>query len=350
MDVMAATRVDVDVKAPGVIKLFGEHAAAYGKLGVAAAIDMYASVSVKNTPSRELWIILPDLDNIMMPFHPGKLELLYESYTSRSSQENYIKENLDIDVRLLPFATIAAKLAFEFNIDVFGKEVRVSSRIPIHGGVSSSTACSAAFAVGMTRSLGPVTGGAVADAVMMEMAREGEKVAHIYEGVGKLDVLASYYGGYVSTTDGGRKEGITGAIKMVLINSGPKRSTAETVGAVRKLYTDKTEDTELILENINKCSINGLDAISGGDIKRAGLLMSQNHDLLKELGISNVNLDKAVELAKSHGAYGAKLEDGGGMVIALGENPEALASAMQAEGYTTYLTSVSFDGANRFLQ
>ena len=50
-----------------------------------------------------------------------------------------------------------------------------------------------------------------------------------------------------------------------------------------------------------------------------GPLLTQNHELLTELGVSNESLDALVEVALSAGAWGAKLSGGGmgGNIIAL---------------------------------
>ncbi len=345
-----ASESDITVKSPAVISLFGEHAMTYGKFALSTAIALYATCSVKRTPDRNLWIHLADYDRASMPFYPGKLELLYESYNARRSQSDYVKENEDIDPRLLPYATVAAKLIFEFNLDVFGKEVFISSNIPQNSGASSSAACLTAFTIGLTRSMGPVTGGVVADAVMMEMAREGEKVAHRYEGVGRLDILASYYGGYVSTMNGGRHESLSNTLDLVLINTGSKKSASDIASQIRKIYDTKKPETEEILEKMGRCASEGLEALSKGDIAKVGELMSKNHELIWELGVSNSTIEQIIEVAKSCGALGAKMEDGGGIVVAVGKDAPALAEAIWKEGFPASVTSVSFAGASSYLK
>ncbi len=341
---------EMTVKSPAVISLFGEHAMAYGKFALTSAIDLYATCSVKRVPDRNLWIHLSDYDQASMPFYPGKLELLYESYNARRSQADYVKENEDIDARLLPYVTVAAKLIFEFNLDIFGKEVFISSNIPQQSGASSSAACLTAFAVGLTRSMGPVTGGVVADAVMMEMAREGEKVAHRYEGVGRLDILASYYGGYVSTMNGGRHESLSNNLDLVIIDTGTKRSSLDVAADIRKLYDTKKTETENTLEEIGKCASDGLEALSKGDLQKVGDLMSKNHEFYREMGISNDKIEQIIEVAKGCGAFGAKMEDGGSIVLALSKDSKALAEAIWKEGYPASVTSVSFNGASSYLK
>ena len=98
------------------------------------------------------------------------------------------------------------------------------------------------------------------------------------------------------------------------------------------VYVEKRlKKTKDILENVSKNpkkdeifkSINGIideleDIESPKDI---GNLMVQNHQLLKDLGVSTEKLDKVVEIGKKY-AYGGKLSGagGGGIVIILCDN------------------------------
>lgn len=344
--------IEVDVKAPGVVKLYGEHAVVYGRLSVAAAIDMYALASIKKVDGKVLRIVLADYDNLSITFHQGRLRLLYESYKGKESLEYYVKENKDIDQRILPYLTIAATLANDFYLDVFGREVTITSEIPEQSGCASSAACSTAFTVAMLASAGSVSEDTIANQAVLEIARDGERVVHLNEKAGLIDVVTSYYGGYVSTADGGRQEDISTDMNMVLIDTGPKQKTAETVRSVRVLYDRDKARTEKKFDKINECAVNGLAALSGGDLEKAGEYMYKNQEILRELGVSSDGLDKAVELAMKNGAYGAKLSGGGrgGLAIAICRDPESLIDIMEKNGFKAQEVSVSFRGACSYIE
>ena len=89
-----------------------------------------------------------------------------------------------------------------------------------------------------------------------------------------------------------------------------KKKTSELVNEVAK-HKNKDEIFRKIGDIVEK-SKNTLNK------NEFGKLMSMNHNLLKELGISTPKLDEVVEIGKTYG-YGAKLTGagGGGCVIIL---------------------------------
>ena len=337
-----------EVKAPGVVKLFGEHAAVYGKLSLAAAVVMYATVSVKPRSDTSMKIVLANFSDFTAILDKRTLSLLYKRYKDRKGLAEYISSNSNIDSKILPFATIAARLSGELGLDLMGSEISISSEIPMQSGCASSAACSTAFTVALLK----LSGKKADDPTILDIARDGERIAHISEGAGRIDTATTFYGGYVSTAGGGRPEAIATKITLVLINTGGKKSTAETVGMVRKLYDSDREGTEKILNSIEKCSIEGLEALKKSDLVKLGRLMYEDHKLLKSLGVSSPGLDRAVELCMENGAYGAKLSGGGGggIAIAIHENPEFLASSIDSQGFKSVVAGIAFKGAKAYLE
>ncbi len=81
-------------------------------------------------------------------------------------------------------------------------------------------------------------------------------------------------------------------------------------------------------------AIQGKRALITGDWQRLGALMDENHALVAELGGSGDANDRLIAVAKNAGAYGAKLAGagGGGTIIALADNLEAVGNALMAAG------------------
>lgn len=339
---------DVEVKAPGVIKAFGEHAVVYGKTGISVAVDMYATAKIHDNGNEKLEITLDDFDSITASFGKKDLDAIYRDYKGKKSIPDYIETEKDINKNILPYATIAARLSGEFGVNVLGKTVNITSKVPRQVGCASSASCATAFTVGMLRSAGRK----LDDASVIDVARDGERVVHKSEGAGRIDVIPSYLGGYTSTIDGGRRELVSVQMNMVLIDTGPKKSTAETVGNVRRLYEQDKEATEEKLNGIEECSINGLKALAEGNLAEAGRYMYKDQELLKSLGVSSDGLDKAVELARKNGAYGAKLSGGGGggIAVAICKDPESLIKVMNENGFLAYTTKVALKGAKEYMQ
>jgi mevalonate kinase len=86
-------------------------------------------------------------------------------------------------------------------------------------------------------------------------------------------------------------------------------------------------------------------ALEAGDLAKVGALMTGNHNILIEMGMSHERLIHLCNLALEMGALGAKVTGGGrgGYMNALTTGPEmqaAIASAMEAEGFMVIRTTI----------
>ncbi len=336
------------VMAPGVVKLLGEHAVVYGRLSLAVGINIYAKASVHRARAGFFEIEMPEL-KIDTALTRDDIDALYKSYKSKKSMSGYVKPRKT--ERALPFATIAARLFNEFGIDPIGKRIRLVSGIPVQKGLASSAALSTAFTVALVRS----SKTKLKDSDIIDVARDGERVIHLNENAGRIDVSTSFYGGITafSTESGAKKEKVDVDLDLLVIDTGPKKSTAETVGHVALLYKKNRRNTSAIFDRIHGISERGLDAIRNADIDLLGNLMYDNHELLKKLGVSSKGLDLAVKTAREHGARGAKLSGGGGGGIAialLGRNKKQVTSVLKRQGFKVLRIKVSKTGARDYLR
>ncbi|MDE1859494.1 MAG: mevalonate kinase [Candidatus Micrarchaeota archaeon] len=328
--------------------MLGEHAVVYGRLAIAMGIKLYAKARVSKTKSKTLAIDIPQL-NIKGRFGKEELEQLYSSYKSKRDIADYLAKQ-HIDQNVLPFATIAARMLGEFKIDPTGNKVSMHSDIPIQKGLASSAALSTVFVVGLLKS----TRSRLEDSQIIDLSRDGDRVIHLNENAGRIDVSTAFYGGYTtfSSANGAKREDIQTAINLLIIDTGPKKSTAHTVGHVAELYKNDKATTEKILDQIDECSVKGLDALKRKDLRALGKCMYDDQMLLEKLGVSSESLEKAVDAAKKCGAYGAKLSGGGGGGIAIAlvrGKKERLLSDLNSCGFTVLNSKVSFIGAKSFL-
>ncbi len=340
----------VEVKAPGVVKLLGEHAVVYGKLAAAAALDFYAVADIRENQSNKLVICLPDL-NKQFEFSDMELDHIYSIYKERKNIQEFI-ELSKMEKDELQYAAIASVLQKEHSIKCTGKTVEIKSDIPIQKGFASSAACSVSFTCALLK----MSGKNLDDSQFIEVARIGEKVAHKNEGAGRIDISTSYFGGVTSfsASQGARKENLhDSAIPMLLVDTGPKKSTAETVGIVSSLYNSRREYVDEILNTIHECTQKGIDALKNGDMALLGSLMYKDHEMLNLLNVSSDGLDRAVDIAKENGAYGAKLSGGGGGGIAIALTEEnsfqKLSEKFTAQGFKVSSRNISDHGAKSFL-
>jgi mevalonate kinase len=331
-----------------VIKLLGEHAVVYGKLAIAAAIDMNA-VAISSKCDQGLFqITLEDFYNRTLSVNEKELELIYEKYKTKQNINEYVRDST-IEPIFLPYVTIAARLACAYNIKIIGKNISIKSEIPVQKGYASSAACSTAFTVAILSA----TGAKLSDDQIIDIARDGDRVVHKNENAGAIDVSTTYYGGIVSYSkqDGAKMEQRGANLDVVMIDTGPKKSTAETVGHVANLYKIDKQNTEVMLENINRCSNEGLQCLKENEIQKFGKLMYEDHEMLRLLGVSSEGLDRAVELGKRAGAHGVKLSGGGGggIAIAIGRDPQAIINSMNEAGFKAYKTRITDKGAKDYM-
>ncbi len=342
----------ISVRAPANVKIAGEHSVVYGGLSLSAAITLYATADATETSGAMLEIALEDL-GISASFGRDELMALYGKYRGRDSSSTeglrkYIEGSSEIKSEMLPYATIAARFLGQYGVDVINKKITISSQVPAQRGYASSAVRSAAFAMSVLKSCGV----RLDDATAVDVIRDGERIAHRMEGAGCIDVGTAYYGGFATLTasDGIRKEDLPCQIRLVVFDTGPKPPTAQMLMKVKALYDSDTKGTAAVFREIDGCVSMCINAIRSGDNAELGRQMSRNHELLRRLGVSSAMLDKAVSVALSAGAYGAKLcgGGGGGIGVALVSDDQAagrVISAMLAEGFEAQRVEVAMDGA-----
>ncbi|MCL5112614.1 MAG: mevalonate kinase [Candidatus Marsarchaeota archaeon] len=311
-------------RAPGVVKLFGEHAVVHGRTAVAAAVSVFATVELEPNGGDELSIWLEDFGGKAISMDQRALKAAYEKYASRKSIDEYISEMSAYDKLFLPYITIAARLHSAFGASPLGNKIRISSSIPMQKGLASSAACSTAFTIAILSN----SGTSLPDDSVIDVARDGERVVHKNDNAGRIDVPTSFYGGLVKVSS----SEITpikakNSIKLMLIDTGPKKSTAETVGNVTRLYTSNRAYAESLFDQIDECSQKGIEALLNSDTKTAGMYMYTNQKLLEKLGVSSDSIETAVRISKDTGMLGAKLSGGGGGGIAVAIPGDGQASA-----------------------
>jgi mevalonate kinase len=138
---------------------------------------------------------------------------------------------------------------------------------------------------------------------------------------------------------------ISEPVEIVLGNSGVTANTAALKGF---LENQEINDPDLFMRRLDKINnqVQGLaEALSSGDLKETGRIMSSNHKILIDMGLSHDRLISLCDLADSLGAYGSKVTGGGrgGYMLALTPGKELqdkVASAFEAEGVPTIRTTI----------
>jgi mevalonate kinase len=300
----------------GKVILFNEHFVVYGIPSIVSAIDK-ATTAVVEPFEGEGWT-LEDRRKATKGYKGEKLE------QQRESVERILKA-AGIDVTRNPI-----------KITLGGDLV-----------AASGIGASAASCVAIARALSDEFGLGFSDERINEIAYEGERAYHgTPSGV---DNTAATYGGLIWFVRG--EPNVIELIKVkkpfeiVMGNTGIVANTAAAVAGIRERKEKYPEKYGKMFKAAEELVYDARKALEKFDLKEVGRLMDENHRLLQELEISCKELDFLVELARQHGAYGAKLTGGGlgGNMVALtpGEElQERVARAIEKEGFEALRTRV----------
>jgi mevalonate kinase len=134
-------------------------------------------------------------------------------------------------------------------------------------------------------------------------------------------------------------------LTFVVGYTGIHAATGPLVAKVKMLVDDKDEARKAV-DRIGEIVLEGVNATRSADKRRLGSLMNENHQLLRELGVSHPMLEKLVEACATK-SYGVKLTGagGGGSMIALTDEPEAVSAAIAAAGGEPIQIEVGCEGA-----
>ena len=131
---------------------------------------------------------------------------------------------------------------------------------------------------------------------------------------------------------------------LVIGNTGIKAPTAKQVEKVAKLLQDNP-GRMVEIEAIGKIARRGIEALMLGDMEKVGHAMSENHLLLKNLGVSCPELEQLISAAVPN-SLGVKLTGagGGGCMVALTKDPKSTSEAIELAGGRTLITRLSSSG------
>jgi mevalonate kinase len=193
-----------------------------------------------------------------------------------------------------------------------------------------------AVSVAILRALSAFLGAPLPDERVNKLAFEVEKLHHGTPS--GIDNTVITYARPVYFIKGQRIKTfrVGAAFTIVIADTGISAPTKESVGAVQKLWKSAPSRWEKIFDRVGEIVWDARQAIERGDNDELGKLMDANHDLLKVMTVSSVELDALIETAHKSGALGAKLSGGGrgGNMIALvsREKAPALAEALLSAG------------------
>jgi hydroxymethylglutaryl-CoA reductase len=308
----------------GKIILLGEHAVVYGRHAIATPIPLAIQAHVQRGGDG-VQLIIPRW---------GVEQRLHRSAEKQHSYEQSL-------------AIIFKTLGLE----------RESMRLEIFPNVPRAMGLggSAAIAVATIRALDRCFELGLNDERVNELAFECEKIAHGTPS--GIDNTLSTYGQTMLFRSGEsplRKViEIDHAVQLVVGISGIESLTAATVARVRKAREAHPDLYENIFNQIDSLVIEGVNALVEHKLETLGELMNICHGLLNAMQVSSWELEEMIQIARRHGALGAKLTGGGGggSIIALcPPEPGAadrIESGIRDAGYQTIQVTIGGKPKNR---
>ncbi len=295
--------------------LVGEHFVVYGYPAIAAGLSQKTTCKIEQAAQFELVDRRPET--------PGYKR---EKFDQQQKSHELIFQKLKIDPQKTPFRMVLE-----------GDLVAAS-------GVGSS----AADCVSVARALNEFFNLGLDDDEINEVGFEGEKG---YHGVPSgIDNSVSTFGGTIWFKKGTPPliERIHSDLKLnlVIINTGKTSNTTKIVEEVRQLKEKKPEWFDKILKEYAEIATKTRQALEGNDLKKLAEQMKKNQELLRQITVSNPDIEKIIETCDNEGALAAKLTGTGrgGLVIALCKNSDStskVASAVQKKlGFLTETTVI----------
>ncbi len=287
--------------------LIGEHAVVYGSHAIAAPVPLAVESRISDWKSGV---------HLSIPRWGVEHQLEPEPEKRRSYEK--------------PAALILEKLGLLQE----PMQIEVYPNLPRAMGLGGS----AAVVVAIIRALDQRFGLGLSEAEVNQLAFEGEKVAH--GNPSGIDNAVATYGQMLLYRRGEppliEPLKLAEPIRFVIGMTGVESLTARMVEKVRQGWERNRRSYDRIFDEIDQLTLQSLDALKSHDLEKLGENMNVCQGLLNAIQVSCWEVEEVVQIAREHGALGAKLTGGGGggSIIALcPDNADHVVSAIEEAGY-----------------
>ena len=194
-------------------------------------------------------------------------------------------------------------------------KITISSNIPSERGMGSS----AAVATALVRALFEYFETELPEELIERLVDISETIAHGNPSGIDASVVRSDDAVYFIRNQKTEHFNSSLPAYLVVADTGQEGETIRAVSDVGKLVADEQTDGRKWIEELGQLTVEAREMIEKQNVTALGKILSQAQILLKNLTVSNQDLDLLVETAMKNGALGAKLTGGGrgGCMIAL---------------------------------
>jgi mevalonate kinase len=301
----------------GKVILFGEHFVVHGVPGIVSAIDSSTDAMVSRATSG--------------------LTIKDDRKTAKGYSEEKKLQQIESIERMLK----AMELDTKTSLDIW-----IGGSLPGFSGLGASAASSVAIARGINEEFNLN----LSNDRINQVAYEAE-IAYAGNPSG-IDNTAATYGGlmwFKKNPSGGQdfveRLKTQTPVEIVICSTGIVANTKAMVEGVAERKEADPARYNPLFSQAEDLAVAGRKALEAGDLVEVGKLMNENHKILQEIGVSSVELDYLVDVARKQGAIGAKLTGGGGGGCMVALTPgkdlqEKIASAFKAEGLEVLATKI----------
>lgn len=296
--------------------LIGEHAVVYQRPAIAVPFDaVFAEVSIKKTT--------------------GTVELLSDFY--RGSIDQLPDKMIGLKEVVVAVCKKIKKPVRDFNI-------QLNSTIPIGRGLGSS----AAIACSIIRGLYSYFNQSLDLNILRELVDVSETYAHGNpSGIDREAIISDEPIWYIKNEEPESID-LKETLHLVVADTGRIGDTHLAVDSVKQLKKAEPQKTTRLLNTLEHLTVKARESLKTGALKQLGQFLTEAHEQLKQLGVSDPGLNHYVDISIENGALGAKLTGGGrgGCMLALADSVEsallierALKGAGAAKTWCLQLTS-----------
>lgn len=308
------------ISVPGKTILLGEHAVVYGYPAIAVPLSSIAlNIKISARPNASDTLIINNNTGDSVLF-----DNLKPDHTYRTAIQSILD---DLHINRMP-----------------ALQIGIHSTIPISSGLGSS----AAFAVCLVKALSGFLGFKLTLGQVNEIAYKIETYQHGTPS--GIDNTVVAYNKPVFFKKGFPPSflRISKPLTLVIADTGLRSVTKDTVAEVKMNKETNPSKFDKLVDEIGALADLAKSNIEKGSLKTLGKLMSENHSLLQQLGVSCNQLDHMVSIALDHGAFGAKLcgSGKGGNIVALVDDARAelIRSALLNDGASNcFVSSIKAD-------